>query len=132
MKREIPVAAAVIFNDAGQVLIAQRSEPEHLKGLWEFPGGKIEDGETAEFALRREIDEELAMTIQTLKFIGEFPLDCDSYIIRIFAYTTTAIAATFEIREHLDVRWVWPKDLSSFQLAPADLPIISVLFPLNC
>ena len=128
MKREIPVAAAAIFNDSGQVLIAQRSEPDHLRGLWEFPGGKIEDGETPEVALVREIEEELALEIKLTKFIGEFPLDCGSYIIRIFAYSAKTSSTTHELREHLDVLWVWPKDLSSYAIAPADIPIIATLF----
>lgn len=122
---EISVAAAILIHDDGRILIAQRAEPEHLRGLWEFPGGKIEDGESPEQALVREIREELEMEIGRPKFLGEFPFQTKTMLIRILAFTAKALRPDFKVLEHLDVRWVEPSDLDSFPISPADLPIIS-------
>jgi len=121
--RLIDVAAAVIFNDRGQLLIAQRSEPEAARGLWEFPGGKIDPGESTEEALHREIQEELEMKIEIDFLIGEFVHDYENHTVRILAFACKALSEKFEIREHLDVRWIEPSDLKDYQLTGADLEI---------
>lgn len=120
---EIRVAAGVIFNQQGQVLLAQRAEPEFLKGLWEFPGGKIEDGEAPEATLHREIQEELELKIAIDFLIGEFTDTYQNRRVRILAYACKAITTQFKANEHLDVRWVNPEDLMQYPLVPADKPI---------
>lgn len=129
--KEINVVCAVIFNSSGQVLIAQRQEPAHLRGLWEFPGGKVEDGEDVEGALHREIEEELAIKIKLVRCIGQFPFDATSFRMNLLAFEAKAINEDFQILDHLDVRWVWPNDLQNYRLSPADDPVFPALLTLN-
>lgn len=128
---EIRVAAGLIFNDQGQVLLAQRAEPDFLKGLWEFPGGKIEDGEKPEVTLHREIWEELEIEIAIDFLIGEFTDTYKSRSVRILAFACRAITTEFKAIDHLDVRWVAPEDLKNYQLVPADKPIFPALISLK-
>lgn len=128
---EIQVAAGLIFNDQGQVLLAQRAEPEFLKGLWEFPGGKIEDGEQPETTLHREIWEELEIKIAIEFLIGEFSDTYKGRTVRILAYVCKALTTDFKVIDHLDVRWVTPEDLKNYQLVPADKPIFPALITLK-
>jgi 8-oxo-dGTP diphosphatase len=116
----IDVAAAVIFNDKGEVLIAQRAEPEILKGLWEFPGGQIERGESKEDALHREILEELSITIKIDFLIGDFSNTLNERTVRIFAFAAQALSNDVKVTDHLDVRWVQPSELKKYSLVPAD------------
>jgi mutator protein MutT len=129
--KETRVAAAVIFNSQGQVLLAQRAEPEFLKGLWEFPGGKIEDSESAELALHREIQEELELRIKIDFLIGEFTNTYQNHSVRILAFAVQALNADFQVRDHLDVRWVEPHELQNYRLVPADADIFPALISLQ-
>lgn len=124
---EIRVAAGLIFNDQGHVLLAQRAEPEFLKGLWEYPGGKIEEGEEPEQALHREIQEELEIKIGIDFLIGEFTDSHRDRTIRILAYACKAVSTNFQVKDHLDVRWVAPHEIKSFPLVPVDQGIFPAL-----
>ena len=123
----ILVAAGVIFNKRGQILLAQRGEPEFVKGLWEFPGGKIEKSERPEMALHREIQEELELPIEIDFLIGEFEHTYQLHTIRIQAFACRALDEKFKVNEHLDVRWVEPDDLKNYPLVPADENIFPTL-----
>lgn len=125
------VAAAVIENASGEILIAQRSEPEALRGLWEFPGGKVEDGESPQQALLREIDEELGLAIRVRADLGEFPYHYSNRTIHIRAFVAAALTTAFEIREHLDVRWVDANIVGEFSLVPADGPVFQAYLALK-
>ena len=85
MKIHIDVTAAVIIAD-NQVLAARRKAGSHLAGFWEFPGGKIEAGETPEVCLQRELKEELGITSKIGRFLGESLYDYDVKIVRLMAY----------------------------------------------
>jgi mutator protein MutT len=125
---EILVVAAVVINSRGQVLLAQRKRPESLKGLWEFPGGKVEANENDESALKRELKEELELEIEDIQPIGIFPTESSECRIRIQAFTCRARSDGFVIRDHLDVRWVEKRDVQRYSLVPADLAIFYSLF----
>lgn len=128
----IPVVCGLIYNSKGQILLAQRAEPDHLKGFWEFPGGKIEVGEDPEVALKREIQEELALEIHTLRKLGEFPFNTSSLKLELIAYEAQAKSDQFQILDHLDVRWVEVFEIKNYKLSPADIPIhISLVSGLN-
>jgi 8-oxo-dGTP diphosphatase len=128
---ETRVAAGLIFNDQGQVLLAQRAEPDFLKGLWEFPGGKIEDGESPESTLHREIQEELELKIKIDFLIGEFTDTYQNRTVRILAFKALALTTNFLVKDHLDVRWVNPSDIAKYDLVPADKPIFPALISLK-
>ncbi len=122
------VACALIDTD-GRVLIAQRPEGKTMQGLWEFPGGKWEPGETLESALLRELKEELdietdAACLAPLTFAShayeEFDLLMPLYVCRKWDGTPRA-------REHQAIRWVRASELRNFDMPPADRPLIAHL-----
>ncbi|MDC7675998.1 8-oxo-dGTP diphosphatase MutT [Asticcacaulis machinosus] len=128
MKTVLVVAAALVDDD-GRVLIAQRPEGKQLAGLWEFPGGKVEAGETPEAALIRELQEELGITVKQAclaPFVfashtyETFHLLMPLYLIRRWEGQPTAI-------EHQAIKWVKPKDMRTYPMPPADDPLVAYL-----
>ena len=121
------VAAAAIVDVAGRVLVQQRPAGGALGGLWEFPGGKIEPGETPEAALSRELREELgidASDYSPLSFasapLGDRHLLLLLYLCRSWQGVPTPIYAT-------SLQWVMPQQLYDLPMPPADLPLIPAL-----
>jgi 8-oxo-dGTP diphosphatase len=122
----IRVTAAVIERD-GRVLIARRRSGDRFGGVWEFPGGKLEPDETPEEGLRREIDEELGMTIEVGARLGTFPFVSAAWSIELLAFRAAWTGGTMVLREHDDARWVRPSELLSFAFAEPDRPIVRLL-----
>src|SRR5947207_4704939 len=123
------VAAVALIDPDGRVLLAQRPEGKHLAGLWEFPGGKVHDGETPETALIRELDEELgidvvASCLAPFTFAShaypEFHLLMPLYVCRKWSGIVTA-------REGQQLKWVRPARLGDYPMPPADKPLIAML-----
>ncbi len=125
--KTIPVTCAIIFHQ-GKVLAAQRSETMDLPGKWEFPGGKIEEGENPEVCLVREIEEELSVRI---KIFGSLSPSEHSYssekIIRLIPFVARLESFDFHLLEHEQIAWLGEKDLISVDWAAADLPIMHEL-----
>lgn len=128
-RRLILVVAAALVDSDGRVLLAQRPEGKNLAGLWEFPGGKVENGESPEQALIRELREELGIStwsscLAPLTFVShaypEFHLLMPLFVCRRWEGVPS-------IREHKALKWVRARDLASYPMPPADLPIIPVL-----
>ena len=123
----IEVTAAVIVCE-GRILICRRREGERFGGLWEFPGGKTEPGESSEAGLRREIKEELGLEIEIGAGIGSFPYREDSFAIELAAFEASVPPGSeFMLRDHAEARWIAPSDLGRFDFAPADVPIVEFL-----
>ena len=122
------VTCALIFLDR-KVLCAQRSDSMHLPGLWEFPGGKMEKDETPEECLVREIEEELAISIQV---IGSLKPNEHSYsprkVIRLLPFICVWQNGEINLLEHQGVKWLAKENLKSLEWAPADIPIVDDLF----
>ena len=128
MKTLLVTAVALIDTD-GRLLIAQRPEGKNLAGLWEFPGGKVEPGETPEAALIRELREELG--IDTWKSCLA-PLTFASHSYEDFHLLMPLFACrrwqgTPVPQERQRLAWVWAKDLKDYPMPPADLPLIPIL-----
>ncbi len=125
----IPVVCAIIRQPDGCVLLAQRPPAKHLALQWEFPGGKIEPGESAASALHREIREELGCELVLLRDLGEFPHDYGTRRIsmRAFVCELSPGSPPPVPHEHVAIRWIQPADASSLDLAAADLPILAKL-----
>lgn len=125
----VPVVCAIILDRDGRVLLAQRPAHKHLALKWEFPGGKVEAGESAEHALVREIREELACTLTISRALPRFTHAYPAAVIEMipFLCTLTADSAAPHPHEHAALRWVPPAELSTFDLAAADLPIVAAL-----
>jgi 8-oxo-dGTP diphosphatase len=123
LAKQIDVVGAVILQD-GKVLCAQRGASGALPGLWEFPGGKIEPGETPRAALQREIVEELRCQVRV---DGEVETTTHAYDFGVVTLTTfycSLIDGAPELSEHQAVAWLSPADLTTLDWAPADVPAV--------
>lgn len=124
----ITVACLVLVDPAGAVLITQRPIEKQLGGLWEFPGGKVETGESAEGALRREIIEELQIKIGSLQPMIPVTHHYDFGAIQLVPFLTRCEKRPpIQLIEHSDLAWVEEVDLLKYQWAPADLPVVEEL-----
>ena len=125
----LPVVAAVIEDAAGRVLVAQRPAHKHLALKWEFPGGKVEPGESPEAAVVRELREELGIEIEILRALPRFLHDYGDVIINMIPFVCRLAPASPapHAHEHVALRWVLPAELATLDLAAADLPVIVAL-----
>lgn len=123
------VAAVALIDADGRVLLAQRPPGKSMAGLWEFPGGKIEPGETPEAALIRELHEELgiatwASCLAPLTFASHA---YDDFHLLMPLFACRRWQGMVEPREGQSLKWVRPGDLRSYPMPPADLPLIPIL-----
>ena len=123
--RQIEVVAAIIQRD-GAYFATQRGYGE-FEGMWEFPGGKIEPGESSEDALKREIQEELGVDIVIEDLICTTEYDYPSFHLTMYCYLCRVEAGEIELREHKSARWLRPEELGSVEWLPADKDVISRL-----
>ncbi len=127
--RVIPVTAAVIERD-GKILCAQRPPTDALADLWEFPGGKMESGESPEVCLEREIREELGLEIQVGRLLCRTTHAYPSKTIELWVYRCRLKderQSLGQLSSHQAVQWLRPEELSSLTWAPADLEAVSLL-----
>ena len=121
----IEVVAAIIKN-GNKVCITERGHGE-FKGKWEFPGGKIEPGELPENAIVREIKEELNSTIEVEKYFGEINDIHGDRCFNVKFYICKLLSGNLELIEHLDGKWIDPKDIDANGFMEADMEILEKL-----
>lgn len=124
----VPVVCAIIRR-GGRIMLAQRPPDKKLGGLWEFPGGKVEAGESAEMALHRELAEELGCIVRITQRLAQFVHAYEWGCIELIPFVCELTAESAEPRalEHTALAWVERGDLSGYNLAPADVPLIKAL-----
>ena len=126
MKKNIHVVGAVIIEN-GKILCAQRGPDKSLPLLWEFPGGKIEEGESQEEALQREILEEMHCVIQVGDQVEHTVYEYDFGIVHLTTFQCELVEGRPVLTEHETIEWLAPHDLQSLEWAPADIPAIEKL-----
>ena len=123
------VAACALIDPDGRVLIAQRPADKQMGGLWEFPGGKVEPGESPEEALIRELAEELGIAVKE-PCLAPFSFASHSYAdfhLLMPLYICRRWEGEPQAKEHTALKWVRPKDLKDYPMPPADVPLIPML-----
>ena len=124
-RKSIEVVAAVI-HDGGRILATQRGYGE-FKDMWEFPGGKVEAGESREEALRREILEELDTEINIGKLLCTVEYDYPAFHLTMHCYLCSVVSGTLVLKEHESARWLPAEALESVDWLPADLQILPII-----
>lgn len=128
-KKMVLVAAVALVDADGRILVAQRPEGKKMAGLWEFPGGKVEPGETPEQALIRELQEELGIETWTnclapLTFASH---EYDDFHLLMPLYVCRKWDGFVEGREGQAVKWVTPRALFDLSMPEADLPLLPMI-----
>ena len=120
------VAAVVLVDKEKRVLLATRPEGKSMAGLWEFPGGKVKEGETPEFALARELAEELNIETRECCFapLGFASHSYDDFHLMMPLYVCRMWKGIPEPAEGQELKWVEPNDLAQYDMPEADIPLI--------
>lgn len=127
--KTVLVSAVALIDPDSRVLIAQRPEGKSMAGLWEFPGGKVEPGETPESALIRELDEELGINtwescLAPLTFASH---SYEDFHLLMPLFACRKWEGTPMSREQQALKWIRTSELRDFPMPPADIPLISIL-----
>ena len=120
------VTAGIIEKD-DKILIAKRQKGKYLESQWEFPGGKLEPGETPQECLRRELMEELNIDTKIGAFFTSNKFFCNNKEIELLAYKVSFISGDIKLNDHLDAKWVKLEELKNFDFVPADKKIVHEL-----
>lgn len=123
--KTVEVVAAVIKKD-DKIFITRRGYGEFMN-MWEFPGGKIEKGETKEEALHREIKEELELEIDNLKFLTTVDYDYSNFHLTMHCYVCEISGGSLKLNAHNDVKWVHIDELKEQKWVPADILVVDKL-----
>ncbi|MGZ9584889.1 8-oxo-dGTP diphosphatase MutT [Paenibacillus marinisediminis] len=123
----IQVAAAIIENEEGQILIARRRAGKSQAGMWEFPGGKLEQGESAEMCLKRELAEEMQIEIEPYERYGANSHQYGDVLIQLIAYKARFVRGSIKLIDHDEYRWVRLNELLEYTFAPADVKFVEML-----
>ncbi len=123
MKKTIDVVAALIVKE-GKILIAKRSTgDENVYGKWEFPGGKVEPGESETAAIEREIKEEFELEIKAEEYLTNNVCEYPTKIVNLKLYKCNYVSGDFNLHDHSEYKYVEANKLLEYDLAPADIPL---------
>ncbi len=122
----ILVTAAALIDDKGRVLLAKRPEGKPMAGLWEFPGGKVQEGESPEYALMRELEEELGIETRECCFspIGFASHEYDDFHLLMPLFICRVWRGEIKSMEGQEFAWVYPQDMYDYPMPEADIPLI--------
>lgn len=123
----ISVVCAIIEDEAGRFLLAKRPEGKCLGGFWEFPGGKLEQAETIEAALIRELQEELLIQTEVFEILEKVEHHDEKFSIRLIPCRARILSGIPTPLEHSELGWFSIHEIDRSTLAPADLPVLAML-----
>lgn len=127
MSKEIHVAVGVVVREDGKILLARRPDHLHMGGRWEFPGGKVENGETVQQALIRELREEVAIEVRELQPLTEIRHDYPEKSVLLDTWWVTGFSGEAKGLEGQETAWVAVAELGNFRFPDANQPIIEAI-----
>lgn len=128
--KHVNVVCAIIENDKGEIFCCKRGPGRALEGYWEFPGGKIEIGETKEETVVREVREELDSIIEPIEYVGstnytyQDTKEYKGFSINLYCYRCRLVSGNLTLSEHTEAKWAKKSELNKLNFAKADAPII--------
>lgn len=125
-KKIFNIVAAFIYEQ-NKFLICQRPANKARALLWEFVGGKVEQGETNEEALKRECFEELAVTVEVNGLFYQNTHEYEDIIVNLFIYHAKIVSGTIQKLEHNDIRWITAKEIDNYTFCPADVEVLEII-----
>ena len=125
MKKIVQVVASVIFD--GNLILATQRGYGKFAGLWEFPGGKIEEGESDVQAVKREIREELTVEIEVGELLKTIEYDYPDFQLKMNCYKSKIVSGEIKLLEHLNCKWVGKDNIMDLEWLPADLEFVQEL-----
>ena len=126
-KKPIIHVVAGIIRREGKILLARRASHKAMSGKWEFPGGKVEEGESPGTALEREIYEEFGVRIEVVDFFSQNKHEYLEFEIELEAYFADWMEGEFSLTDHDAIAWVKREGLRNFDLTEADMPFVELL-----
>lgn len=128
----IKVVAAIIYNEENQFLMALKKAGKNLAGYWEFPGGKIEDGEDGLVAIEREIKEELNLTIKDVQYFFEYQYQENDQTIDITFFRALIKGGNMFLTDHDEIVWMNGIETNNYKIAPGDLEAVKRIKAYDC
>jgi len=130
--KTVMVSAVLLVDVDGRILLAQRPKGKSMAGLWEFPGGKVEQGETPEYALIRELNEELGIMtgVDCLQPVTFASHSYDDFHLLMPLFACRTWKGSPQGQEGQDLKWVHKSDLKNYPMPPADIPLIPLIHQL--
>lgn len=122
----LDVAIGIVLSE-GRVLIARRKEGVHMGGYWEFPGGKIEGGETAEGCVKREMREEVGLEVRVTKELAQIEYEYGGRRVRLWPFICEVVSGEARANEAGEVRWVLVGELKDFRMPEANGGLVEIL-----
>jgi 8-oxo-dGTP diphosphatase len=123
----VAIAAGIIVDGRGRILVARRLPGSHLEGLWEFPGGKVRPGESAEAAVRREVEEEVGLAVEETVFLHRQQFRYPDRAVEIDFFLARRFSGEPTPRQGQELAWVAPAELDCYPMPPANAAVIAML-----
>jgi 8-oxo-dGTP diphosphatase len=121
------VVTAAVVEREGKILVARRKAGLVAGGLWEFPGGKLEDGEDPEHGLARELEEELGVRARVGEFLCSVPFAGPLVSFELMVYRTELLSDAFRLTDHDEIRWLAPAEMDESSFSKPDRPVVRLL-----
>ncbi|HMA61497.1 MAG TPA: 8-oxo-dGTP diphosphatase MutT [bacterium] len=125
MDKLLKIVAGVIVDDSNKILLAQRNDGKNMAGKWEFPGGKVEAGETKKEALRRELREELDIECKIGDYIGSSVYNYDDFTVDLHLYFADILDGEIQAVEHKKIAWTEIDTIENYDIPQANFPLIN-------
>lgn len=126
----IKVVCGIIYKD-NKIFLCRKKAEKPLGGYWEFPGGKVEPGESNEICLKRELMEELGMKVVVKSYFKTNIYNYENFSIELIAYNCQFVESNYQLVDHDAYEWLDINDLNNYKLAPADIPLVNELLRVN-